>query len=65
MDIADKAQPAEAMGLASALSRRRPELPRIGLCYYCGEPLARGVLHDYCVADYEFELKMRTINGER
>ncbi len=65
MDLADKAEAAEAVDRSAALSRRKPELMRIGLCYNCGESIALGVLHDYCIADYEREQKMRAINGER
>ena len=63
MDLADKAAGAEEAALASALSRRKPVLPRIGLCHYCGGEIAAGVLHPYCIADYEHEQKMQEING--
>jgi hypothetical protein len=38
-------------------------LPRIGLCHYCGGEISAGVLHQYCIADYEREQKMQAING--
>jgi hypothetical protein len=63
MDLADKAADAEHMARAAALSQRKPVLPRIGLCHYCGGEISAGVLHQYCIADYEREQKMQAING--
>lgn len=48
-DIYDQAEATEQLFLNVALSHRKPELPTIGKCHWCEEPVS-GDAH-FCDAD--------------
>jgi hypothetical protein len=47
------------------LSRRKPELPYSGLCYYCGVdvPEPKKFCDGECAEDHAFEMRMKERNG--
>lgn len=64
MDEADMAQGQIEQAMAVLLARRKPELPFIGACHYCEEPVQepRRFCSGDCSEDWEFEQRMRRLN---
>lgn len=54
MDAVDNAQKLEQQNIELALQKRNKELPFIGACHYCSEPISDGHFCDSdCRDDYQ------------
>lgn len=65
MDDADLAQEHLERFEKATLARRKPVLPAVGACHYCGEALSPGLLFcdKDCAASYEEERQIKERQG--
>lgn len=67
-DLIDNACDREDQDRADALAYRKPELPRIGLCYFCESEIASDQIfckNSGCAEDYETKQRLLKIAGRK
>lgn len=60
MNVDDSATQQEEFAREAALKHRKPELPKIGICYNCNEPVKSNA--NYCDKDCRLDHERRTEN---
>lgn len=62
MNVDDRATQQEEFARDAALKHRKPELPKTGFCYNCGEPVKPSA--NYCDGDCRLYHERRTENAK-